>query len=460
MDGIDGVAPKEMKFAGIAMPAGISKANFTFLFINTFLMGMFMTVPSVIQPALMSDVVGIDQSFAGSINSFLQNMSQVATLALVAAVGALSDRLGRKRLVFAGFVMAGACYFMFGNAGAIAARLGIPNGAAGRICAALSFMPGRAAEFAPFAPGLLVSYAARLLIGVALILGYPQLIAMWGDYSSGKDRGKAMAMYGTGVGLAAIIVFGVFGGILRRSGVVSAIMSIVALAAVGGLVALAFQKDHMPEKTAERHRFREILPLLRGSRALRASYICAMVTRADIIVLGTYLVAWGVKAASDSGMAAGTATMLATIPMMIEGGVALVAFPIIGMLTDRWGRVQTILATVLSGGVGMCLLAFAPTPFSPVCFLAAALIGIGQAGSFAGSNALAIDASPKAMMGAVLGGVNTMQPIGVLLFLGLGGYLFDKVSPGSAFLLKGGASLAFLAWFFVARKPIIEEIRK
>ena len=43
--------------------------------------------------------------------------------------------------------------------------------------------------------------------------------------------------------------------------------------------------------------------------------------------------------------------------------------------------------------------------------------------SIAGANTLAADASPPGMIGGILGGLNTMQPIGVLFFLGLGGYL-------------------------------------
>jgi hypothetical protein len=58
-----------------------------------------------------------------------------------------------------------------------------------------------------------------------------------------------------------------------------------------------------------------------------------------------------------------------------------------------------------------------------------------------------------------MGGLNTMQPIGVLFFLGLGGYLFDTVSPGAAFILKGVATAALLIWMFTIKDAVTKEIQ-
>jgi hypothetical protein len=79
---------------------------------------------------------------------------------------------------------------------------------------------------------------------------------------------------------------------------------------------------------------------------------------------------------------------------------------------------------------------------------------VGMAGSIAGANTLASDASPEGMVGSILGGLNTMQPIGILFFVGLGGYLFDRFSPGWAFAVKGSASLILCVWMFILRGRI------
>ena len=98
------------KFAGIEIPPDLTKGNFFFLYFNTLVMGMIMSVPAIIQPAFLTDIIKIDQAFAGSINGLLQNMSQIATLLFVAMIGVLSDKVGRKILAFAGFIVAAAFY--------------------------------------------------------------------------------------------------------------------------------------------------------------------------------------------------------------------------------------------------------------------------------------------------------------------------------------------------------------
>ena len=99
------------KFAGIEIPPDLTKGNFFFLYFNTLVMGMVMSVPAIIQPAFLTDIIKIDQAFAGSINGLLQNMSQIATLLFVAMIGVLSDKVGRKILAVAGFIV-GAVFYL------------------------------------------------------------------------------------------------------------------------------------------------------------------------------------------------------------------------------------------------------------------------------------------------------------------------------------------------------------
>ena len=47
------------KFAGIEIASGLTKTNYFFLFFNTFIIGMFMSVPSVLQPAFLKDIINI-----------------------------------------------------------------------------------------------------------------------------------------------------------------------------------------------------------------------------------------------------------------------------------------------------------------------------------------------------------------------------------------------------------------
>jgi MFS family permease len=284
---------KVPKFAGITILSGLSKTNYFFFFFNTFLLGIFLSVTAVLQPAFMSDIIKIDQDFAGTIISFLQNMSQIATLLFVAYFGALSDKIGRKIMILASFVCISIAFYLFKSSNEIAIGLAINPETAATICAWLSFAPDKAAAFTSFAPGLLVSYVARFLVGIGLILGYPQLIIMVGDYTSQNDRGKGMGLNGMSAGFASLIMFGMFGFIMNKFGVLSGFDTCIILAIVGALLTAIFMKDRMPEKAAVKQGLREVFPLLKESKAMKAAYWTALITRGDIVVLATSRVAGG-----------------------------------------------------------------------------------------------------------------------------------------------------------------------
>ncbi len=91
-------------------------------------MGIIMAVPAIVQPAFLTDIIKIDQAFAGSINGLLQNMSQIATLLFVALIGVLSDKVGRKILAFAGFIVAAVLFLSYEPVKRHRRRIKYPSG--------------------------------------------------------------------------------------------------------------------------------------------------------------------------------------------------------------------------------------------------------------------------------------------------------------------------------------------
>jgi len=153
-----------VKFAGIEVPPELTKGNFFFLFFNTFLVGILTTVLGILQPAFLKDIIKVSPDYFGSINGMLMNINEIATLALVAYFGALSDKTGRKILAFSGFLVLAIFFYLLGLSNGIASIFHVPAGVSSQICALLSFAPTRAAEFTGFAPGLIVTYIIRLFI--------------------------------------------------------------------------------------------------------------------------------------------------------------------------------------------------------------------------------------------------------------------------------------------------------
>ncbi|KPJ57176.1 MAG: hypothetical protein AMJ42_04765 [Deltaproteobacteria bacterium DG_8] len=126
-------------------------------------------------------------------------------------------------------------------------------------------------------------------------------------------------------------------------------------------------------------------------------------------------------------------------------------------MLDRLGRTPVIITGIISAGFGLSLIAVTENPFSPVMYFYAILMGVGFSAASIGSIALASDVSPKPLLGSILGGLNTMMPIGVLIFLQVGGFLFDKLGYWTPFALKGVANLILGVWLLMAGRRIKAE---
>jgi DHA1 family tetracycline resistance protein-like MFS transporter len=451
---------KPKKFAGIEIPSGLTKGNFFFLYLNTLLIGMLVIIPNIIQPAFLKEVIQVSDDVFGSTNAFLQNISQVATLAFVGIVGVLSDRIGRKILTTIGFSVLVVFYYLLGISRDIAAFLHVPEGLASDICAFISFAPSRAADFADFAPALLVAYGIRLILGIGMILCYPQFITMVSDYTYQKDRGKGMALNGIMMGLASIIIFAFIAPLGEVIGL-SGLFALTSAMAIAGVVfTWFFLKERRSESKGEdKKSVLDIMKLVVKSPSLKASYLCSLISRPDMSITSLFVIVWAVQAGAQLQMSSETATQAGAKPMIVMSIAAFIAMPLVGMMLDRWGRIQTVILTLLMGGIGLVLLGVSSSPFSVLTLGAVALIGTGFAGAVTGANTLATDASPKHLVGSVLGGLNTMMPIGVIFFQQLGGYLFDVLGPSWIFGIKGVVNILLAVWLFITRKKIYAEMK-
>lgn len=450
---------KSKKFAGIEIPPGLTRGNFVFLYLNTLIIGMLVIIPNIIQPAFLKDVVQVSDDVFGSTNGFLQNISQVATLAFVGIVGVLSDRIGRKILAVAGFSVLVVFYYLLGLSRDIAAFLNVPEGLSADICALISFVPSRAAEFADFAPALLVAYGIRMILGIGMILCYPQFITMVSDYTYQKDRGKGMAFNGIMMGLASIIIFAFIAPLGKTIGL-SGLFALTSILAIAGVVFTGFflKERRVESEDEDKKSILDILKLVVKSPSLKASYLSSLIGRPDMSITSLFLIVWAVQVGEQLQMSSGTATQAGAKPMIVMSIAAFIAMPLVGMMLDRWGRIQTIILTLLMGGIGLVLLGVSSGPFSTLTLVAVVLIGTAYAGAVTGTSTLATDASPKHLVGSVLGGLNTMMPIGVIFFQQLGGYLFDVLGAGWIFGIKGTANILLAIWLFKGRKKIYAEM--
>jgi MFS family permease len=428
----------QKKFAGLTIPPDLKGSNFFSLYLLTFFIACTTVFASFIQPLFLKQVINIPEAQAGFINSGLQNVSQVITLLFVGLIGILSDKVGRRILSIFGFMIAGVFYIVFGYAQEIALAMGITS------------VGGQVA----------LIYFIKLIIGIGFILVYPQFITMVADYTYERDRGKGMALNGVMMSLGSFIVFGVLAQMAVKVDILVLFYVIGILAILGALIARTSLVDRLPKEKAKKLGYKEIYKTVSKSLPLKVSYVTTFVARADVVIIGTLIFVWTVYVAEDFGIDPTKAAAKGAIVMLVMTFACFLSFPIVGILLDRVGRIPVLITTLLIGGTGYCLMAITENPFSPVLYLCACMIGIGFAGAVTGANTLASDASPKQMLGSIMGGLNTMQPIGVLIFLQVGGYLFDKVGSWGPFALKGIADLICGLWILSVRKRLTVPVKE
>ena len=419
------------RFAGIEIPPDLKWSNFFNLYLATFVMSCLMILPAVLQPAFLKEVICIPEEQAGSINAGLQSMSYVATLLFVALVGILSDKVGRRILAISGFIACGVFYLMFGHAQDISLALGI-TGVRGQI---------------------FITYIMRFLVGMGLITCYPQFIALVADYTDKRDRGKGMALNGIMMGLGSIVVFAVLAQVARKTGLMSLFYVAGAIGFLGALISRLWLVDRMPKERPEKLGIKEIYRVVSKSLPLKVSYLTTFVARPDTSTIAVFLILWMVYAGDKYGISQATAR--GGMVMAVMGLVAFIAFPVVGVLLDRWGRVPVLISGLICGGLGFCLAGVIENPFSPVMYLCVSLMVLGIAGAVTGANTIASEVSPRPLLGSILGGLNTMHPLGVLFFLQVGGFLFDNLGYSTPFIMKGIVNLIWGLWVFAIRKRVV-----
>ncbi len=434
MNEIHNNAKNQRRFAGIEIPPELKPSHFFNLYLATLAIAVIAGVTGILQPAFLKDVINIPKEQAGTINSGLQNMSAIATLLFVGISGILSDRIGRIIPASIGLLIAGTFFIIFGHAKEISLFFGITH------------MEGQIG----------VTYIIRFILGIGLVLSWPQFTTLVADYTYEKDRGKAMAINGTMMAIGSIIVFGVLAQIARKAG----LMTVFYIAGLLNFVALLITRtglvERMPEGKAEKAGFREIYRIVKKSPSLKATYLSTLIARMDIGFITIFFIVWLVYAGEKAGMSSVEATARGSVAMIVMSVASLLAFPLIGYLLDKWGRVQVLISSLVTGGLGLIFMALTEDPFSPLMNIFVPLVALGFAGNTVAGLTLTSDVSPKKYLGSVLGGLNTMMPLG-LVFVQLGGFLLDEFGYWAPFLMKGLMDFVCVGYILIFRKSIMQE---
>jgi MFS family permease len=389
----------------------------------------FLVVINFVQPYILSEMLNLPQEQQGSISGYLAILHEIIVLILVGPLGALSDRIGRRRLLGAAYILTAIGLIMYPFA---TSTLG------------LSLIR---CIYALGAAGIVVTYSAALA-----------------DYPQEKSRGKLVAAAAVLNGLGILILTFVGGnlpawltaagyGPITAGRIAMAVVGVACIAS-GLIVVVGLRGTDRGSTGGDKQPIMRLLTLGFGAARnprIAVSYAAAFAARGDVVVIGTYVSLWGTQAGMAQGMTAAEALAKATIVFAAIQTAALLVSPLIGIMNDRINRVTALVIGMALASIGYLLFGFQDSPFGGSAMMVAFVLGIGQVSAIlAGATLIGQEADPK-ITGATVGVWSLCGAFGTMIGSLAGGLLFDFWMPGAPFILMGVLNLVVMLFAVYVR---------
>ena len=414
----------------IRLQPGVSVGNGMTLLYAAFFSVCLLAFINFSQPYLLRVNLGVNPGEEGSLTAFLTVSQEIVVLLLVAPFGALSDRIGRRSVYVAGFVVIGLGYLLCSFATSIV-------------------------ELALF----------RMFFAVGSAAVGSMLAVVPADYPQEPSRGKLLGIVGVcnGLGMAVMLPllsllpaqFEAMGFEAQGAGR-AAFAVILGICLVTALVLRIGLKPGVPGKVRDRE---PLLALLkRGWMAGRRpevalAYGSAFASRGDMIVVGAFFSLWVTRAGIAQGHSDAEALAMAGGMMILVQSAALLWAPVIGFVLDRMNRVAGLALAMALAAVGYLGLGVVDDPLAFGGKVAALFLGIGQMSAIVASQALIGKEADTDYRGSIVGMYSFFGALGLVAVSAIGGYLFDAWIPAAPFVLVGFCNLLLFAWALIlARK--------
>jgi len=168
--------------------------------------------------------------------------------------------------------------------------------------------------------------------------------------------------------------------------------------------------------------------------------------RGDLSVTNSYLSLWAVTAAKRQGLGAPLGLRNAGDLLFCLTLAGLAASLITGRFADRHKRLAVLVCALGLAAAGHLLIFCVSDPRSLTASALVALLGAGEASLVVAGQALLGQEAPAERRGAAIGLFGFFGSLGVLSINLIGGYLFDKLSVQSPFVVIGTIDLGILVW--------------
>jgi len=411
-----------IRFGPLVMREGVTYKHVGTLFFVSFFGIAMMNTVGVMQPYLFNEVFQIPPNEQGSLAGSLTVLQEIVVLLLVGPAGAVSDRFGRRPVFATGFLMLGLGYCLYPLA----------TGAPDEVKLTLA--------------------AFRLFVASGVACINVMLTSVANDYPIDRVRAKMIAgvFIFNGLGIASLPrIIGGLPQMFIESGIDPTWAGRYAFWCVTGIcVTLAAVlmwglKPGAPAQVTEREPMLSTLRVgLRAGRNPRVAlaYTAAVVSRADLAVVSTFLTLWLVREGIAQGMTTAEATKQATLFYIIIQAMAVPWAPIFGFILDRVDRVAGLAGAMVLACIGYSSLGLLDNPLGFQMYIAAALVGMGEMAANISATSLIGKEAPERGRGAVIGVFSFCGALGIGMVAIVGGWLFDNWRPVGPFVFMATAN--------------------
>ena len=408
---------------------GVTKTNFFSICYGALTTIGLLTFISYATTYVLMENLSYQRNQIGTIVGDLQVVAEIALLIIFLPVGLIADKIGRRQVYSFGMFAMGLSYFLY-----------------------------------PLATGIgeLTIYRIVFAIGMGAATG--MLGTVTADYPQNHTRGKMIAVTGILNATGVIIVSLVFARLpenFAQMGYDQITAGMYAMWVVAGMclitsivVAFGLQKGTPTEEQKKIPYIQQIKSGLEEGRNPRIllAYASAFVARSDLVILGTFLVLWGVATGIDMGMTTSEATKAARLVFVTSSISALIASPIIGYLIDKVDRILAVSVCMALASAGYLSMFFIDNVLDPESRPFFILLGVGQQCAFFAATTLLGQEAPKMKRGAIVGVFNLAGALGILISTGVGGRLFDAIDPSAPFIFIGFCNIFVSLFAIYVRK--------
>jgi MFS family permease len=395
----------------------VTKTHCLSLFFGSFFTIGILTIISAATTYILWENLNIPSNEWGAITGDLAFWTELTQILMFGVIGVAADKIGRRPIYVAGLLAFGLGYALY-----------------------------------PFAQSLGQLTLYRVIYAAGLAMSTGMLITISADYPQNASRGKMVALIGVLNGLGVVVLnifYGYLPTVFTEAGydaVTAGRYSLFVIVSICLTVALVLKiglKPGVPIKTEQP------VGLLTLSRAgfrqaknprIAYAYASAFVARSDAVILGTFLMAWGVSAGQAMGLTVAQATQKGTMIFVITQSSALLFSPVVGFFMDKMNRITGVTVCMFLGGIGFTAPVLINNPLDSSAIPIFIIMGLGQISVFLGATILIGQEAPVKERGSVLGMFNIFGAIGILVAASIGGRLFDQVAPWAPFVLIGATN--------------------